>query len=294
LTATALRIQAIGANGTIRQTIASTGSGRVFSVWIRRVSGTGNIQLSLNNSTYTTLSGVTSTWKRFHISAASSHTIPSIRVVALNDTIEIWGAQVEIYQTSGVATGAATPTSYIKTTTTGASRAMDFLYGNSGPSFYAQLNNGNSVFLKFRGRPSSPSTNSGTFFYFENSSAEGWGADSGRNYYASTSNAITTGCSFNAAIFSINSGNFFPSSGSVLSDFTSVFTLSKNEAKSLTTGSGSPGTIVKGSSVTDLTPSDLVMMPLFNDSSIVIPMTLQRIEVWNYALTDSQMKDLIP
>lgn len=93
---TALRVTASAGNGTIISTAAmGTSAQRTFSIWLRRVSGTGNIQYTLDNgSTYTT-QAITSSWVRYTFPATTAAQRVGIRIVTSGDSIELWGAQLE-------------------------------------------------------------------------------------------------------------------------------------------------------------------------------------------------------
>lgn len=121
----AYRFKALAANATITCASgqsATLAGGRTFSVWIRRVSGTDNIQITTNSAgTYVSQTGVDSTWRRFSISTGSGTTnAPGIRIVGINNEFEIWGAQLE-----NNAESINIATSYIPTTTTALTRIED-------------------------------------------------------------------------------------------------------------------------------------------------------------------------
>lgn len=116
--ATALRLTASAANGTIISSAAmGTSAARTLSVWLRRVTGTGNIQYTLDNgSTYTT-QAITAVWVRYTFATTTAAQRVGFRIVTSADAIEIWGAQLED------GTGAS---SYIPTTTAQVTKAADF------------------------------------------------------------------------------------------------------------------------------------------------------------------------
>ena len=97
------------ANGTALFTVADGGvaANKTFSLWIKRVTGTGNIDLTDNNGTNWTTQSVTSTWTKFTL-AARSQAIPivGIRIVTSADAVAVCLAQNEIsaYSTSGIYT----------------------------------------------------------------------------------------------------------------------------------------------------------------------------------------------
>ena len=116
--ATALQITASAANGTIISSAAmGTSAARTLSVWLRRVTGTGNIQYSLDNgSTYTT-QAITAVWVRYTFATTTAAQRVGFRIVTSADAIEIWGVQLE------TGTGSS---SYIPTTTAQVTKAADF------------------------------------------------------------------------------------------------------------------------------------------------------------------------
>jgi hypothetical protein len=110
---TALQITASAANGSITNAVASPAlqsNNRAFSIFMRRVSGTGNIQVTMDGSTWNT-QAITSSWVRYTFNATSVTSIGIRIATATTDTIEIWGAQVE------AGTGSTT---YVPTTTSSA------------------------------------------------------------------------------------------------------------------------------------------------------------------------------
>ena len=133
---TALRITASAGNGTIISTAAiGTSAQRTFSIWLRRVSGTGNIQYTLDNgSTYTT-QAITSSWVRYTFAATTAAQRVGIRIVTSGDSIELWGAQLE------AGSGAS---SYIPTGASQGSRAADscVMTGTNFSSWFAGATEG--------------------------------------------------------------------------------------------------------------------------------------------------------
>jgi hypothetical protein len=115
-TRNALRITSSAANGSVISTSAiSSSAQRTFSIFLRRVSGTGNIQYTLNNGSTWATQAITSTWNRYSFTTTDNHRV-GIRIATSGNSIEIWGAQLE--------TGSAA-TSYIPTDITRITRSSD-------------------------------------------------------------------------------------------------------------------------------------------------------------------------
>lgn len=121
-TATALEASCDVANATCINNLSRTPSANAgcgtFSIWLRRVSGNGSIQLTDNNGTNWTTVTLTSTWTRFQLPHRTTAQQCGVRIVTGGDAIQMWGAQLE--DGSGAS-------SYIPTTTVAVSRNQDTL-----------------------------------------------------------------------------------------------------------------------------------------------------------------------
>ena len=136
--ATALRITASAANGTIISSAAiGTSAARTLSVWLRRVTGTGNIQYTLDNGTTYTTQAITAVWVRYTFAVTTAAQRVGFRIVTSADAIEIWGVQLE------TGTGSS---SYIPTTTAQVTRATD-VCTMSGTNFTSWFNNTEGTIL---------------------------------------------------------------------------------------------------------------------------------------------------
>ena len=112
-TSTATEMTAGAANATITQSVTAIAADYTFSVWIRRVTGTGNVDISAHSGGTWVTQTISGTWARYTVTqtlTAGART-PGIRVVTSGDAIEIWGAQLE--QRSSVTAYTATTTQAI-------------------------------------------------------------------------------------------------------------------------------------------------------------------------------------
>lgn len=128
-TANALRITASAGNATIIRTSAiGTSAARTFSIWLRRVTGTGNIDYTQDNGANWNTQAITSSWVRYTFTHTANHQV-GIRIVTSGDAIELWGAQLE------AGSGAS---SYIPTGSGTVQRAADLcsISGSAFASFY--------------------------------------------------------------------------------------------------------------------------------------------------------------
>ena len=127
----ATRLTATGSNGTITSPTTSLASAaRRLAPFIRRVAGTGNIDLSLDNgSSYTTLVGVTSSWQRLGIGQTLANPQIKIRIASSGDAIDIDFAAGE--------TGSF-DTSPIESISAAATRAADAITINNFASWFNQ------------------------------------------------------------------------------------------------------------------------------------------------------------
>jgi hypothetical protein len=124
-TLTADTLTASAANGTCIQDLGVVASAaKAGSIWLRRLTGTGNIQLTLNGGGAWTTVAVTSSWQRFFIyNNALANEDFGIRIVTSADAVYAWGGQVETLS----AGCQAMSSSYIPTVAAGVTRNQDDL-----------------------------------------------------------------------------------------------------------------------------------------------------------------------
>jgi len=113
-TATAPSLTASAGNGNLLLTTAVTA--RTFSVWLKRKTGTGTINITADGGTTWAAVTLTSSWGRFQVTAASASQKCGIQIVTNGDAVYVWGAQFE---------SSFSATSFIPTTTVALTRNTD-------------------------------------------------------------------------------------------------------------------------------------------------------------------------
>jgi len=90
------QIHASAGNGTFLESYTSTGGSQTFSIWLRRISGTGNVDLTMDSgATYSTQT-ISSTWARYSVTSApaAGAKTAGVRIVTSGDVIQAFGAMV--------------------------------------------------------------------------------------------------------------------------------------------------------------------------------------------------------
>ena len=93
---TAEKLTATAANATLINDLGAIGAtDQVFSIWLKRAVGTGDIDLTVNGGGAWTTVAITTSWARYSITLSLADPDVGIRIVADTDIIDAWGAQVE-------------------------------------------------------------------------------------------------------------------------------------------------------------------------------------------------------
>lgn len=84
-------------NAVFNQSVIMNSGLCTFSIWLRRKSGTGDVQISCDSVTGVWVTqSLTDTWTRYNITQTPSPTTiyPGIRITTQGDEVEVWGPQI--------------------------------------------------------------------------------------------------------------------------------------------------------------------------------------------------------
>jgi len=142
----ATRLTATASDGTILQTLTSASATRVSGFWVRRITGSGTVEITMNGGSSWTALTLASTFARYSIPAATI-TNPRIgfRIRSNGDEIAVDGVQLQSVATLG-------PTVFNPSTSLTASSTADAwsitgadfnrIYNQSAVTFYAEAERG--------------------------------------------------------------------------------------------------------------------------------------------------------
>jgi hypothetical protein len=133
VTNAASSLTATANNGTCIQTITLGAASRTGSVFLKRITGTGNVQVSLDGSTWSTVDLSDTEWRRIVLSGTVTNPTVGIRLATNGDAVAMDYGQVE--DNSFLFGGATSP---ILTTTASVTRSADNadILGSNFAGFY--------------------------------------------------------------------------------------------------------------------------------------------------------------
>ena len=119
-TTTADTLTATSSNGLRQQDVTTTAIAWNFSVYLLRKTGTGDVQITMDGTTFVTQTINSTTWTSCTVlqTGVAGTSKPGIRLVTSGDEVYVWGAQAE---------AGNFPSSYIPTTSASAVRYGDLV-----------------------------------------------------------------------------------------------------------------------------------------------------------------------
>ena len=102
-------------NALALQTYVAAASSRTYSLWVKRITGSGNFQLTQDGVSFTTVT-TTAGWTQVQLNANQLNAVVGFRIVGASDAFDIWCNQFE---------AGAVATSPIPTTTAAVTRNAD-------------------------------------------------------------------------------------------------------------------------------------------------------------------------
>jgi hypothetical protein len=93
--ANSIDVAATAGNGTLLASLSLLASPYTFSIWLRRKTGTGTVEITVDGTTYVS-AAVTADWQRFSttLTPTAGTRTPGIRIVTSGDAVYAWGAQL--------------------------------------------------------------------------------------------------------------------------------------------------------------------------------------------------------
>lgn len=145
----ATTLTASAGNATVLQTVVLGSAAEDYSVWLKRISGSGVVNISADGILWTAVA-ITTTWTRFPVTQTLANPSVGVQIVTSGDSVAADFSQLE--------TG-SNPSSPILTTTVAATRALDVITFNPAVSV------GGSVTLLVKATPNISTATAGTLVY---------------------------------------------------------------------------------------------------------------------------------
>lgn len=91
----AVDVAATAGNGTLLSSLSLLASPYTFSIWLKRKTGSGTVEITVDGTTYVA-AAVTGAWTRFSttLTPTAGTRTPGIRLVTSGDAVYAWGAQL--------------------------------------------------------------------------------------------------------------------------------------------------------------------------------------------------------
>jgi hypothetical protein len=111
----ATTLTASAGNATVLQAITLASSADTYSVFLKRISGTGNIDITIDNGSTWTTKVLTTAWQRFSVTQTLANPTVGIRIVTSGDSVAADFSQLEV----GACASSPIPTTAAGVTLTG-------------------------------------------------------------------------------------------------------------------------------------------------------------------------------
>ena len=96
---TTIEIEATAGNGTILQTVTKASEANTNSVYLKRVSGTGNVDITIDGGSTWATKTLTSQWQRFEVTQTLANPQFGVRIVTSGDKVAMDCSQLEDHPT---------------------------------------------------------------------------------------------------------------------------------------------------------------------------------------------------
>lgn len=135
---TATTLTATSGNATCLQSVVSASAQRTYSIWLKRRTGSGNIDMTVDGGTGWTTKTITSSWARYSITQ-SGVTNPNfgVRIVTSGDAVDFYCSQLE--SAAGMSSSIPTTTASVARTVDRAVRTLGSEYSQSTGAIAARL-----------------------------------------------------------------------------------------------------------------------------------------------------------